>query len=165
MLCRSFHLPLGSTKCRRFSQRFLSRTVEVISLYISKQGHSKYRHVCSSYCNVIPTNLFTKVYITATHHYLTKGICCHSIEFRQLRSSLMKLFQQFERWNLKLPIANGANNIRQHSCIILCRQTAALISFNTTALDTNLAHRTLRINYCIAIKNYNCILQTGTQNE
>jgi len=77
----------------------------------------------------------------------------------------MKLFQQFERWNLKLPIANGAINIRQHSYIILCRQTAALISFNTTALDTNSAHSTLQINYSITTKNYNCILQTGTQNE
>jgi hypothetical protein len=53
----------------------------------------------------------------------------------------MKLFQQFERWNLKLPIANGAINIRQHSYMILCRQTATLIAFNTRALETNLANR------------------------
>jgi hypothetical protein len=114
---------------------------------------------------VRPSNLFTKVYITATHNYFPKGICCHSIEFRLLRSSLMKLFQQFERWNLKLPIANGAINIRQHSYSVLCRLTVTLVSFNTRALEINLANRTLQINYCITIKNQSCILQRGTKTS
>jgi hypothetical protein len=83
----------------------------------------------------------------------------------------MKVSEQSVHWNLVVPTANGAINISKHSYIVLCKQTGTLISFNTRALETNLAYRVayiyvyIHINYCITIKNYNLVLQRGTQHE
>ena len=172
-MCRSLHSPLGSTNCRLDdTRRPVLQTVFITGPvsngndnYTSANRGTANIGTCAAVVAGWATNLLTKVYITATHHYFTKAICCHSGEFRQFRSSLMKLFQQSERWNLKLPIANAAINIRQHSYCTLCGQTAALISLNTRALQTNSANRALQINYCVTIKNCNCVLQRGTQNE
>jgi hypothetical protein len=82
------------------------------------------------------------------HHCNTslpsKGICCHSIEFRQLTASLTELFQQFDAgiWSRLSQMGRSVSASIRTSYFV---RKHTLTSFNTRALETNLAYRTVQI--------------------